>query len=243
MESELWRSLFLLTPNLDEKQARDPPQSPTMTFIAVCCGEDKNKNKIKIIVFISFKPIWSDAPGAEQCVTLKEHNVESEPQSELRYRSLRGEAAFLWLNHVYQQSSTPEAAGSRRTWLDGLGKKSASRSRPGQARDLRAVRVCQLLCGCFRPTVTLMDPAQPSCWGEEGDEGGAVIIHATPAEILKSIFFLPPSMLRSAPPAESHVTTEPGRVVWPSYSSWHHQPPLMPVSPHPPAHPTPDWMF
>lgn len=143
-------------------------------------------------------------------------------------------AVSLWLNHVYQQASSPEGAGSRRTRLDGLGKRSASSVGWCQVKiQTRAGGGSQ---SCQRPPAAL-GTWQTHCHPDgcllSRPVGGGFIIHATPAEaeLLKCASFLPPSMFGGLP-AEPHVMpTEWGRVVWPIFGSWHHQPLLVPVRP------------
>ena len=111
----------------------------------------------------------------------------------------------VWLNYVHQQACTPEAWNNRRAWLDGVGKGytllpfpitfhcrfvSKWKHRHGQAqvvrsqvhfRGVRAVRVYQLVCDCFRPTVLLMNLCSAVL------PGSVFIKRATPAkaDILK----------------------------------------------------------
>lgn len=83
------------------------------------------------------------------------------------------EADFSWLNHVYQLASSPEAAGSGRTRLDGLGKRSPSSA--GWCQDKIQTRAGGVIselwegtscCGkASDPQRPWWIPAQRSCWG------------------------------------------------------------------------------
>lgn len=144
------------------------------------------------------------------------------------------EAVVLWLNHVYQQASSAEAAGSRRTRLDGLGKRSLSSV--GWCQDKIQTRAGGGSQSCERAPAALgmfQTHCDPDGSLLSHPAGGCFIIRAAPAEaeILKCLSFLPPSMF-GVLPAEPHVTlSERGRVVWPTYGSWHRQPLLVPIRP------------
>lgn len=96
-----------------------------------------------------------------------------------------GEAVFLWLNHVYQQATSPEAAGSRRTRLDGLGKRSQDKIQTRAGGGSQSCERAPAALGTFQ---THCDPdgsllSRPA--------GVRFIIHATPAEAKQR--FLNPS--------------------------------------------------
>lgn len=73
--------------------------------------EEIIENEIKIIVFLSFKL----AEDNRKCGTVPQHNVDSGPRSQLRFRSLS-----LIKGRLSAGSSPGAAAGSSRTQLDGL---------------------------------------------------------------------------------------------------------------------------
>lgn len=158
--------------------------------------ERRTRKLDKIIVFISFKPIWSEAACQTPVpVWLWKYNADSRPQSELGYGRLR--RGCFPLNHVYQQASSPEAAGSRRTRLDGLGKRSQDKIQTRAGGGSQSCERAPAALGTFQ---THCDPdgsllSRPA--------GVCFIIHATPAEAKQR--FLNPSLF-GALPAEPHVT-------------------------------------